>query len=110
MVKQSGWFGFPSGDEKIAMEILLPKSEIERRYQLQFIQGEDSLGKGFSSYFVDDLIGPVSLIYCEAQPPERAFVFVDSAVDLSVAVPRIISVLELDASVANVPDYLIKTI
>ncbi len=29
MLKQSGWTGFPSGEEKIAMEIGLSKAEIE---------------------------------------------------------------------------------
>ena len=58
MLKQDGWCGFPSGREKIALELKLSRQEIEKRYGLKFIDGSDSLGRASSTYFNDDLLGP----------------------------------------------------
>src|SRR5262245_24605927 len=81
MLKQTGWSGFPSGREKIVMELVLSKSEIEGRYGLVFISGEDSLGKVDSTYFVDELLGPVTIACYEKSPHGRAFVFIDSRLE-----------------------------
>src|SRR5258705_12777659 len=103
MLKQSGWTGFPSGQHRIAMELVLSKSDIENRYGLAFIAGEDSLGKGHSTYFIDELLGPVSIIIYEKSPHGRAFVLVDSQLRLSVAVPRLLEAFGLDPSLVNEP-------
>jgi hypothetical protein len=102
MLKQSGWIGFPSGQHKVAMEILMPKSEIETQFELAFVSGEDSLGKGCSTYFVDERLGPVSMLIYEMKP-KRAVVLVDSALDLRDAVPRLLEVFSLDPSLVDVP-------
>jgi len=103
MLKQSGWAGFPSGRDKVVMELVLSKAEIESRYGLVFVSGEDSLGKGHSTYFIDDLLGPVSIICYERSPHGRAFVLVDSKLELRVAVPRLQEVFGLDPSLVNAP-------
>lgn len=103
MLKQSGWKGFPSGNEKPAMEIALSKQEIESRYGLSFISGEDSLGKVYSTYFNDEVIGPATIACYEKSPNGRAVVFIDSAVALNEAVPRLLDVFSLDPSLTIVP-------
>jgi hypothetical protein len=43
-LKQNGWSGFPSGREKVAMEIAVSRDEIRQLYGLVFISGSDHLG------------------------------------------------------------------
>jgi len=106
MLKQNGWIGFPSGEEMIAVEIALSKAEIESRYGLTFILGSDSLGAAWSTYFNDEVLGPVGIVCYERSPHGRAFVFVDAALELEKAVPRLIAVLGLDKALINVPEHL----
>jgi hypothetical protein len=103
MLKQGGWKGFPSGQEKIAMELAVSKEEIEEKYALVFIAGSDSLGRAQSTYFDDELLGPVTITFYERSPHGRAFVHVDSQVDLKLAVPRLLTVFDLDPTRVNVP-------
>jgi len=103
MLKQGGWRGFPSGREKVAIELALSKEEIEARYDLAFIFGSDSLGKAHSTYFNDELLGPVSIVCYEKSPHGMAIVYVDSRVDLEVAVPRLLAVFDLDPALVNAP-------
>lgn len=103
MLKQDGWTGFPSGDERCVMEIALSRSEIENRYGLEFISGEDSLGRVDSTYFNDDLLGPVTILCYKKSPNGRAIVNVDSSLALRVAVPRLLEVFRLDQSLLNLP-------
>src|SRR5215469_10762784 len=106
MLKQNGWIGFPSGEEMIAAEIALSKAEIESRYGLTFILGSDGLGAAWSTYFNDEVLGPVSIICYERSPHGRAFVFVDAGLELKEAVPRLIAVLGLHEALINVPKHL----
>jgi hypothetical protein len=103
MLKQSGWTGFPSGREKGVMELAVPRSEIESRYGLVFIQGEDSLGPVHSTYFIDDLLGPVTIHYYERTSHGIGYVFVDDSLTFKVAVPRLLEVLGLDRSLVHTP-------
>lgn len=88
------------------MEIALSRSEIENRYGLKFISGEDSLGRGDSTYFNDDLLGPVTILIYEKSPNGMAIVYIDSSVALRVAVPRLLEVFRLDQSFLNLPRNL----
>lgn len=106
MLKQSGWTGFPSGDERVAMEIKLSRSEIENTYSLEFISGEDSLGRLDWTYFNDELLGPVVIVRYENSPSGMAIVYVDSTVALRVAVPHLRALFDLDPSLVDVPQDL----
>jgi hypothetical protein len=103
MLRQSGWTGFPSGEEKVVMELVLSKSDIESRFGLVFISGEDSLGKVDTTYFVDELLGPVAIACYQKSPHGRAIVFVDSRLELKLAVPRLREVFGLDPSHVYAP-------
>ena len=85
------------------MELVLSKAEIESRYGLVFVSGEDSLGKLDSTYFIDELLGPVTIACYEKSPHGRAFVLVDSKLEFRVAVPRLREVFGLDPSLVNAP-------
>ena len=85
------------------MEIALSRSEIGNRYGLEFISGEDSLGRVDSTYFNDELLGPVTILCYEKSPNGMAIVCVDSSVALRVAVPRLLEVFRLDQSLLNLP-------
>ena len=106
MLKQSGWTGFPSGREKWVMELAVPRSEVETRYDLLFVRGEDSLGPGYSTYFIDDLLGPVTILYYERTSHGRGYVAVDSNLTFKIAVPRLLEVFGLDPSLVGIPDDL----
>jgi hypothetical protein len=84
------------------MEILLLKPEIETQFGLAFVSGEDSLGKGHSTYFIDEHLGPVSILIYDRKP-KRAVVLVDSALELRDAVPRLLEVFSLDPLLVDVP-------
>ncbi len=102
MLKQDGWRGFPSGREKIAMELKLARQEIESRYGLEFIEGADSLGSGSSTYFNDDVLGSVTILVHDATP-KTAEVYIDSELSTRVAVPRLVDVFDLDEALLNLP-------
>ncbi len=106
MLKQNGWKGFPSGREKVALEIALSKEEIEVRYGLAFMHGSDNLGEAHSTYFDDELLGPVTIVCYARSPHGRAIVWVDFRVDLKVAVPHLLTVFELGPTLVNVPRHL----
>lgn len=99
MLKQSGWTGFPSDHEKCVMELAVPRSEIESRYGLEFAPRAD----GPSTYFIDDLLGPVTIHYEKSSPYGVGYVFVDWNVKYKVAVPRLLEVFGLDPSLVNQP-------
>jgi hypothetical protein len=107
ILNQSGWRGFPSGKEMIAIEIALSKAEIESRYGLTFISGSDSLGATQSTYFNDEALGPVTITCYERAPHSRAFVHIDAGLELKDAVPRLLVALGLDESLVNLPQDLI---
>ena len=88
------------------MELAVPKSEIGSRYGLVFIRGEDSLGPVYSTYFIDDVLGPVTILYYERMSHGRACVFVDSQLTFKVAVPRLLEVFGLDPSLVGIPSDL----
>ncbi|MBS0240544.1 MAG: hypothetical protein JSS20_00110 [Proteobacteria bacterium] len=44
------------------MEIFLSREAIEERIGLAFIEGEDSLGRCVSTFFIDDELGPVTML------------------------------------------------
>lgn len=102
MLKQDGWCGFPSGREKIALELKLSRQEIEKRYGLKFIDGSDSLGRASSTYFNDDLLGSVSILIYDSMP-KSAGVYVDSAVGTHAAIARLIEVFDLNDALLNLP-------
>jgi hypothetical protein len=106
MLKQGGWKGFPSGREKVAMELALSKEEIEARYGLAFIYGSDNLGNAHSTYFDDDVLGPVTIICYEKSPNGMAIVYIDSSLELEVAVPRLLAVFDLDPALVRLPGHL----
>jgi hypothetical protein len=85
------------------MEIALSRSEFEHRYGLKFISGEDSLGRVDSAYFNDEFLGPVTILCYEKSPDGMAMVFIDSALTLRVAVPRLVEVFGLDHALLNLP-------
>jgi hypothetical protein len=102
MFKQDGWRGFPSGREKIAMELKLCRADIERRYGLEFISGSDSLGSLSSTYFIDDVLGTVSILIYDSMS-KTAGVYVDSKVSTRFAVARLVNVFGLDEEFLNLP-------
>jgi hypothetical protein len=106
MLKQGGWTGFPSGREKVAMEIALSKADIEKRYGLAFVHGSDSLGPAYSTYFNDEVLGPVSIVCYERSPHGRAIIHVDSKLPLREAVTRLLEVFELEYTLVNMPANL----
>jgi hypothetical protein len=88
------------------MEIALTKEEIEQFYGLAFISGSDHLGNLDSTYFVDDLLGPVTIACYEKSPhPGQAIVFIDSKLALERAVPRLLKVFGLDPSRVDIPQF-----
>ena len=103
MLKQGGWKGFPSGREKVALELALSKEEIEARYRLAFIHGSDNLGKAHSTYFDDELLGPAAILCYERSPNGMASVWVNSSVELEAAVRRLLIVFDLDPTLVNAP-------
>ena len=84
----------------------LSRSEIESLYGLEFISGEDSLGRADSTYFNDELLGSVTIVRYENSPNCTAMVFVDSALKLRIAVPRLLAVFDLSPSLVDVPANL----
>ncbi len=102
MLKQDGWRGFPSGREKIALELKLPRADIARRYELEFKSGSDSLGSLSSTYFNDHVLGTVSILIYDSVP-NTASVYVDSKVSTRFAIPRLVFVFGLDDEFLNLP-------
>ena len=105
MLKQEGWKGFPSGREKVAMEIFLSREEVEERYGLKFIEGSDSLGKAVSTYFSDDVLGSIIIVYYELNPKTTGIVMIDGDLELQLAVPRLRHVLQLNETEVDAPIF-----
>jgi hypothetical protein len=104
MLKQSGWTGFPSGRYQVAMELMVPRPEIESRYGLVFVEWvQDGMGEVHSTYFIDDVLGPVSIHYYKLLPRRTGMVFVDLKLKLDDAVPRLREVFGLDPSLVDAP-------
>lgn len=103
MLKQDGWRGFPSGREKIAMELKLSRKEIEGRYKLEFKEASDGLGREYSTYFNDNVLGTVTILIDDAIP-RTAGVYIDSKLSTRAAIPRLIDVFALSDAFLNLPN------
>lgn len=85
------------------MELALSRSEIERKFGLVFISGEDDLGCVDSTYFNDEVIGPVTIACYHNLASGRAIVFIDSGLERREAVARLLDVFNLDPALTFVP-------
>jgi hypothetical protein len=101
MLSQGKWPGWPSGDSQFIMDLAMRTEELQSRYGLKFIRERDDLGWFEAAHFIDQVVGPV-VIYCyDYSPSGGALVYVDVSVDPTVAVPRLVDVLELERSMVN---------
>lgn len=96
MFDSSEFKGWPSGDLKPVLEIILQLSEIEARYGLVFRREKDDLDWYMGTHINDPEIGPIVLMRHDGSPDKGVITYVDSGVHTSDAIERIIRILEIE--------------
>jgi Mg2+/Co2+ transporter CorC len=99
MTLRTGVFpGWKSRDSKPVLELRFLPGEIAEKFALRLVRDEDDLDRFVATHFIDEEIGPVVLRSYDHTPAKGTIVYVDSAVNDTLAIARIIKDLHLAAN------------
>ena len=101
MLDTSPFKGWPSRDCRPVLKLIFEPKELEKKYHLRFVKDKDDLDWFEASHFYDSEIGPIVMIRHENSPQSGTPIYIDAALNIEIAINRIIEVLNLDASVIS---------
>lgn len=96
MLLDTGKFeGWPSGNDKPVMRLVMEPDELSRKFNLTFIKEKDDLDSFEASHVYIEEVGFVVFMRHENAPQRGTPVYVDSEVNLSSASRIILETLQL---------------